>query len=279
MLAPTLIAEELTVTMIEVRDTTLYYRNSGAGPESVFVHGMCGDADVWRGQVDRLAGRFTCITYDRRGHTRSQRGTEPESTQTHAADLAVLIEQLGLDRPIVVGSSGGARITLETARTRPELLAGAVLSEPPIFSLASGPPAGPAIAEIVQRAAAQGGPAAAVDAFFPLICPGLWSQLDEAAKNRYRANAPMMLAEFAGPQYAPTVEDIHAIGLPCLVISGTASHPALQQIASTLAGELPDARFVPLEGSGHVTYAEAPSEFARAVAAFARELASPAPAR
>ncbi len=267
------------MTMIEVQDTTLYYRKTGTGPVLVFVHGMCGDADVWQGQAELLADRFTCITYDRRGHSRSQRGTEPESTQIHAADLAALIERLGLTRPVVVGSSGGARITLEAARTRPELLTGAVLSEPPVFSLASGPPAGPAIAEIVQRAATAGGPAAAVDAFFPLMCPGLWSQLAEPAKDRYRANGPMLLAEFAGPAYTLAVEDIQPIGLPCLVISGTASHPALQQIASTIARELPDARHVSLQGSGHVTYAEAPEEFARAVAAFAHELASPAPAR
>ena len=63
------------------------------------------------------------------------------------------------------------------------------------------------------------------------------------------------------------------------MIAGTTSHPALRQIASTLARELPDARFVPLEGSGHVTYAERPDEFARAVAAFAHEVTSPAPVR
>lgn len=267
------------MTMIEVRDTTLYYRTAGTGPQLVFVHGMCGDADVWQGQVDRLADRFTCVTYDRRGHSRSPLGTEPESTETHAADLVALVERLGLSRPILVGSSGGARITLEAARTRPDLITAAVMSEPPVFSLASGAPAGPSMVEVVQRAAADGGPSAAVDAFFPLMCPGLWSQLDEAAKDRYRANAPMLLAEFAGPNYAPTVGDIRAIGLPCLVIAGTTSHPALRQIASTLARELPDARFVPLEGSGHVTYAERPDEFARAVAAFAHEVTSPAPVR
>jgi 3-oxoadipate enol-lactonase len=35
---------------------------------------------------------------------------------------------------------------------------------------------------------------------------------------------------------------------------------------------LPDAHFVELAGSGHVTYAERPDEFAQAVAAFATEV-------
>lgn len=262
---------------IAVRDTTIYYEQAGQGPALLFIHGMCGDATVWAGQVERLAGRFSCITYDRRGHTRSALGAEPESVATHAADAAALIEALGLARPVLVGSSGGARIAVELARTRPGLLAGAVFSEPPIFSLE--PAAGQAfmteVAAVVRPAAEAGGPPAAVDAFFPLVCPGLWSRLDETAKNRYRANGPMMLAEFAGPPYQLGLKDVTGIALPCLVVAGTESHPALRAIATTLARALPDARFAELAGSGHVTYAERPDEFAQAVAAFAAEVTSP----
>ncbi|HET6874418.1 MAG TPA: alpha/beta hydrolase [Acidimicrobiales bacterium] len=259
---------------IPVRDTTIHYERAGSGPALVFIHGMCGDARVWEGQVDRLADRFTCITYDRRGHTRSAAGSVPESVQSHAADAGALIEALGVVRPVVIGSSGGARIAVELARTRPELLAGAVFSEPPIFSLV--PDAGQRfmaeIAAAVRPAAEAGGPSAAVDAFFPLVCPGLWSQLSEDAKDRYRANGPMMLAEFTGPPYQLSPGDAAGIGLPCVVVAGTESHPALRAIAAALLRALPDARFVELEGAGHVTYAERPDEFAVAVAAFAHEM-------
>src|SRR5579859_1159260 len=170
-----------TMATIDVRDTTLYYDQAGHGPTLLFIHGMCGDADVWGGQVDRLADRFGCVTYDRRGHTRSSLGVESESVATHATDAAALIETLGLTRPVVVGSSGGARIAVELARTRPDLLAGAVFSEPPIFGLdpATGPAFLSEIAAAVRPAAETGGPRAAVDAFFPVVCPGLWSQIDE----------------------------------------------------------------------------------------------------
>jgi pimeloyl-ACP methyl ester carboxylesterase len=261
---------------IAVRDTTIYYELAGHGPALLFIHGMCGDARVWAGQVERLAGRFTCVTYDRRGHTRSGLGTEPESVATHAADAAALIGALELARPVLVGSSGGARVAVEVARTRPGLLAGAVFSEPPIFSL--DPAAGQAfmsdVAAVVRPAAEAGGPAAAVDAFFPLVCPGLWSQLGESVKDRYRANGPMMLAEFAGPPYQLGHDEVTGITLPSLVIAGTESHPALRSIAANLLRALPDARFVELAGSGHVTYAERPAEFAQAVAAFAAEVTS-----
>jgi 3-oxoadipate enol-lactonase len=260
--------------VISVRDTTIYYEQASSGPALLFIHGMCGDARVWDGQVARLAGRFSCVTYDRRGHTRSSAGTEPESVHTHAADAAALIEALHLDHPVVVGSSGGARIAVELARRSPRLLRGAVFSEPPIFPLA--PDAGRAfmeeVAAAVRPAAQTSGPPAAVDAFFALACPGLWSQIDEDVKDRYRANGAMMLAEFAGPPYRLGAADTAGIDLPCLVIAGTESHPALQAIAAALARSLPDARFIELEGSGHVTYAEKPDEFARAVAAFATEI-------
>ena len=151
-----------------------------------------------------------------------------------------------------------------------------MFSEPPIFSLE--PAAGQAfmteIAAVVRPAAETGGPRAAVDAFFPLVCPGLWARLDEAVRDRYRANGPMMLAEFAGPPYQFGLNDAAGIALPCLVIAGTESHPALRAIAATLVCALPDARFVEVAGSGHVTYAERPDQFARAVAAFAAEVTS-----
>ena len=261
---------------IPVRDTDIYFERAGQGPALLFIHGMCGDATVWAGQAERLTGQFSCVSYDRRGHTRSGPGIEPESVATHAADAAALIEALHLARPVVVGSSGGARIAVELARTRPGLLAGAVFSEPPIVSLE--PAAGQAfmteVAAAVRPAAETGGPAAAVDAFFPLVCPGLWSRLNETAKDRYRANGPMMLAEFSSAPYEFGRTDAAGIALPSLVIAGTDSHPVLRAIAATLARALPDARFAELAGSGHVTYAERPDEFAQAVAAFATEVAS-----
>ena len=260
---------------VPVRDTTIYYERSGAGPELLFIHGMCGHAGVWDGQVQRLADRFTCITYDRRGHSRSAPTTRRESVAIHAADAAALIEELPLHRPVLVGSSGGARIAVEVARARPELLSGGVFSEPPIFSLE--PVAGRAfqaeIADVVRPAAEAGGPRAAVEAFFALVCPALWSALDEAARERYRANGHMMLAEFAGEPYELDPTDAATIDLPALVISGTASHPALRAISAALANALPDAHHVQLAGSGHVTFAERPDQFAAAVREFAADLA------
>jgi len=64
-----------------------------------------------------------------------------------------------------------------------------------------------------------------------------------------------------------------------VVVAGTESHPALRAIAATLARALPDTRFAELAGSGHVTYAERPDDFARAVAGFATEVTGRQPSQ
>jgi pimeloyl-ACP methyl ester carboxylesterase len=260
---------EMPTNMIAVRDTDLYVEQAGTGPTLLFIHGMCGDADVWRGQVQRLSDRFHCVAYDRRGHSRSARGEAAESVPTHVEDAAALIRTLGV-RPTVVGSSGGARIGVELARRYPDLLTGAVLSEPPIPSLA--PELGQSflsdIAATVKPAVAAGGPPAAVDAFFSAVCPGLWSTLDDTGKQRYRANAEMMLAEFAGPTYELRPDELPQIEVPMLVMHGDLSHPMFPAVARVLAHGVPHAQLRQITGSGHVTYAEQPEQFAGAVSGF-----------
>src|SRR5919201_4469288 len=121
---------------IPVNGTELYYQERGAGPAILFVHGMCGFAEVWDDQVGRLAADFRCVAYDRRGHGRSRLGDVQQRTvELHADDAAGLIRALGLAPCLLVGSSGGARVGLDVVRRYPELLSGAVLSEPPVFAL------------------------------------------------------------------------------------------------------------------------------------------------
>ncbi len=259
-----------------VNGTRLHYRRSGQGPTLLFIHGMCGDADVWADQVARLSDRFDCVSYDRRGHSRSAPGEQEITDALHADDAAALIEELQLEPVLLVASSGGARIAVDVARRYPVLLRGAVLSEPPLFSI--DPAAGRALlADVrpgVERALRDGGPSAAVDAFFTAVCPGLWHRIDERGKDRYRANADMLFADLQGPPLEITTTDLETIAVPSVVIAGTVSHPSLRATARTLAEHLPDVRFVELDDCGHVTYAEQPAAFAQAVSTFADELSS-----
>lgn len=80
--------------LVPVNGTTMYAEEVGDGLPLVFVHGMCGDAQVWAGQLGRLSDRYRCVNYYRRGHTRSPRTDVAETVQVHADDTADLIAML-----------------------------------------------------------------------------------------------------------------------------------------------------------------------------------------
>jgi 3-oxoadipate enol-lactonase len=265
--------EEPTVPTIDVNDTNIYYERTGHGPTMLFVHGMCGNADVWADQAHRFDDRYTCVRYDRRGHTRSGRGDATVSDALHADDAAALIEALDMAPCLIVGSSGGAAIAVEVAARHGDLLRGAVFSEPPLFSLdADAGRAAMADLAAVQHSLAADGPRAAVDTFFSLICPGLWSTIDERRKDAFRSNADIGFTDLRSPSFNITVAELQAVHIPALVITGNTSHPSLRTVAHRLAAALGDARLIELDDCGHVTYAERPDEFAQAVSVFAAEL-------
>ena len=265
------------MSTVEVNGANLYYTESGQGQPLLFIHGMCGSADVWMDQMERLSPTYRCVAYDRRGHTRSPlppSDIPPGLVTLHADDAAALIERLGLAPVVLVGSSGGARIAFDVVRRYPHLLRGAVLSEPPIFAL--DPEGGAAfIAEVqpaVEAGIARGGPAGAVDAFFSVVCPGVWNVIPEAARDRYRANLAAFWDDLKAPQYQVTRADLPAMRTACLVMRGTTSMPFFQHVTSALVEGLPNSQLVELQGSGHVTYFEKPMEFAAAVRAFVEGL-------
>jgi len=262
---------------VKANGVRLHYELTGDGPPLVFVHGMCGRGGVWAGQVERLSDEFTCVTYDRRGHGSSSDGDIPHSVPLHGDDFAALVTELGLRPVIYVGSSGGARIGLDVVLRHPELLAGAALSEPPVFSLN---PEGAkefmarVVPAVQPRLDADDLPGA-VDAFFDVVCPGLWRRLDESAKQPYRQSGPMLVADLGQPPFVVTPDDLAAVRLPVLGIVGLDSDPFLRSTPRVIAESIPSAQLVELSDSGHVTYAEQPDAFAAAVRTFAHQVFHP----
>jgi 3-oxoadipate enol-lactonase len=252
-----------------VNGTELYYELAGAGMPALFIHGMCGNANVWDGQVKLLSDRFQCVTYDRRGHTRSPLGDVSQRTvELHADDAAGLIAALGVAPCMIVASSGGARIGVDLVRRYPSLVSSAVLSEPPIFGLDPEQGGRQVMADLqlsLEEAFRRNDPRAAVDAFFDYMCPGLWRRIDDAAREPYRANHPELLPDLQMPAYQVTTADLGRVQTPCAIVTGSESHPVLRRVAKVIAGAMPHATLAEMQGVGHVTYAEAPEEFAAIV--------------
>jgi pimeloyl-ACP methyl ester carboxylesterase len=110
----------------------------------------------------------------------------------------------------------------------------------------------------------------AVDAFFEYMCPGLWQQLDDRAREPYRANHAELMPDLQMPQYVIGGADLARMLTPCVVVSGSESHPVLRRVARALSDGLSNATFEEIQGAGHVTYAEAPDQFAAIVKTAAR---------
>src|SRR5487761_867765 len=86
----------------------LYYEDHGTGQPVVLIHGYPLDGHSWEKQIPALldAG-FRVIAYDRRGFGRSSQPTTGYDYDTFAADLNVLLDQLGLTHVVLVGFSMG----------------------------------------------------------------------------------------------------------------------------------------------------------------------------
>jgi non-heme chloroperoxidase len=114
------------------------------GPPLLLIHGWSQSDLCWTKQVNGdLAGRFRIITFDLRGHGMSEKPLEPEQYadgQLWADDVAAVIEQTGLERPVLVAWSYGGYIVTDFVRAHGDadiaainLVGAAVILKPPDF--------------------------------------------------------------------------------------------------------------------------------------------------
>lgn len=88
-------------------------------PVVTFIHGLAASLDIWAGQAERLAGRFRVLRYDLRAHGATSSVEQPCSRHDLAADLAGLLDALGIGRSAVVGHSAGGVVAQQAAIDHP----------------------------------------------------------------------------------------------------------------------------------------------------------------
>jgi pimeloyl-ACP methyl ester carboxylesterase len=92
----------------------LAYDRRGTGAPLLFVHGLTFDRSTWEPIVERLTDRFTCVAVDLPGHGKS--GGGGRRTDEIVFALRRLVDELGLEAPIVIGHSmGGAFASIYVA--------------------------------------------------------------------------------------------------------------------------------------------------------------------
>ncbi|GAC1643091.1 MAG: alpha/beta fold hydrolase [Ktedonobacteraceae bacterium] len=109
-------------------NVTLHWVQWGTeGRPIICIHGITANAFFFQAIADGLASTYRVFAYDLRGRGDSDKPEEGYSVPIHAADLAALIDELGLERPIVIGHSLGALIALYFAAHYPDKLSKLVL--------------------------------------------------------------------------------------------------------------------------------------------------------
>jgi pimeloyl-ACP methyl ester carboxylesterase len=247
----------------------LRFRDEGAGPAVVFIHGWTLDLEVWDPQAAALRARFRVVRHDRRGFGLS------EGAPGHAADVADLgrlLDHLELADAALVGLSQGARVALAFALRHPKRVAALVLDGPPDETGAAGD-------EDFSMAACRSlARERGVDAFraewraHPLMRlhgndPAARAIVDRAL-GRYPARD--LLDSTDAPPPPAGAAALARCAKPALVINGELDTPVRRRGGEAIARALPRGERVVLAGAGHLPNLDAASAYNAAVQAFLR---------
>ena len=265
-----------------INGVDLFYERTGSGERVVLVHGSWGDHNSWQRLVPLLAPHYEVVTFDRRGHSASERPVGQGCLDEDVEDLAGLIAHLG-DEPVhVVGNSLGASITLRLAAARPELLLSATGHEPPLFSLLDGGPSAAqrdlsamtaavkAVLVLVENGAHEEAARLFVDQI--AFGPGAWDGLPAPVRHAMVGNAPTFLDEQSDPGWSSLDVTQLAMSPVLLQVScGVETRAAFRGVVMAIADRAPSIRVVELTGAGHVPHVTHPEAFADSLLAFLGE--------
>jgi 3-oxoadipate enol-lactonase len=250
---------------------TIAYETHGDGPAVLLVHEGVADRRMWHGQVPVLARDHRVVAVDLRGF-----GETPHASGafSNVEDLREVLDELGIERAIVVGGSFGARVALGFAVTYPARVDRLVLC-PPVVP-------GREWSERVRRgwreekeAYEAGDLDRAVEVNLELWVDGPNRRPDEVDPEVRELVRTMQRRAFELPEPDPPPEpepdpDVRLadVRVPTLVIVGDEDVEDFQAMADAAADGIPGARKVVIEGAAHVVPLEQPEEFNAVLLAF-----------
>ena len=143
-----------------VNGVSTYDETHGDGPPVLFIHGGFGgsptaDAEIGADAITALDGVAKVINYHRRNAGESAYTDDHYALPDLAADARALLDSLGIDRSVVIGSSMGGMVALQYALDYPDSVSAlALVQTGPALMASTG--FGPPMARVVERAAAEG---------------------------------------------------------------------------------------------------------------------------
>jgi 3-oxoadipate enol-lactonase len=257
---------------IKTKDGRLSYEAAGnpSMPPLLFLHGIGGAGRAWRGQLDFFKDRYRAIAWDMPGYGKSA-PLPAVSIAALAEALQDFLQQVGATKPILVGHSIGGMIVQQLLAKHPGIASAIVLAQ---TSPAFGKPDGDWQKAFIE---ARLGPLDRGETLASLA-PSLVSELVgddpdiggmELARDcmasvpeaTYRATMLSML----GFDQRNTLKDIR---VPTLLLSGSKDKNAPAPMMAKMATYIPSAKYVELEGVGHLANLERPGAFNAALDTF-----------
>lgn len=259
----------------------MYWELTGdTGDSLVLVHGSWGDHHNWDRVVPQLARLFQVLTYDRRGHSQSERPSGQGSVNEDVADLAALIEMLGLAPAHILGHSLGASLVLRLAGQRPDVFRSLIVQEPPLLGLLSNQPELQATVDADQRRISfvverlrTGDMAGGAQQFVDSPAhPGFWAHLPLQVQQTWIFNAPTFLDEMQDPEiFTLNLRALSTFSHPALLMMSDPTTPFAPHVLAQLVGVLPRCETKIFSGAGPTPYLSQPDEYVRTVTTFVKK--------
>ena len=242
----------------------------GSGPPVLLIHGAASDQRVWAPVAAALPNSRVIAPTLRWFGPHDWRPDGPAfGERTHAADLAAIIEAIGLGPLPVAGWSYGANVALRLAVDRPDLVSRVLVYETGAPGLVTG-----AAARIVHRASMaltfgptlsalrRSGPEAAVPALLDAVGGrGAWDALGpelRAASIESAGTMPMLVASKSRPASVAAAE-VAALPMPLRAAWGTRSRRVWTMPSAAVAAV---AAGGPVQDADHLWPLREPERFA-----------------
>jgi non-heme chloroperoxidase len=261
--------------------TRLPYIEQGdaTGVPLLMLHGV---TDSWRSfepVLPHLPADIRAIAVTQRGHGDAPKPDSGYLIEDLADDAIGLLDELDIDRAVVVGHSMGSWVTQRLAIDHPERLLGVVLGGSFTGSVARVPELAAAMRELADVPDTITYEYALEWQESTVERPIDAEQMDVFVRESLKVPPRVWAAAFDGFAELDQGDELENVNVPALLLWGERDAFSPRSAQDELLAQLSDSRLEVYEGVGHALHWEQPLRFARDVAAFSRLVARVAAAR